>query len=105
MQISTITELRSEVEQVESKLGIESDIRIPLRARVSHVLTVAGEKIKHNQPITHGEIAGYIGNVYYLKDLEISGDVLCNTDTYQQRRNEKGQFSQGIETIRGDEVY
>ena len=102
-KLTTIGDLRAEIERIEGILGIGSDITVPLRDRVSHVLNVT-DSIPHDQPITHEEIR-YIGDVYYLRDLEIAGDVLCNTDQYVQRRDENGRFASGIRTIPGEQVY
>lgn len=102
--ITTIEELRTALEQIESKLGINHDTRISLKDRVSHVLNVADYTRKNPEP-THNEVAGYIGEVYLLKDLEISCEVLTNTDCYERRRDNKGRFTSGYVTIHGEPIY
>jgi len=103
-KITTIEELRGALEQIESTLGIAHDARISLKNRVSHVLNVADYTRKNPEP-THEGVVGYIGEVYLLKDLEISCEVLTNTDRYERRRDNKGKFVGGCVTIHGEPIY
>ena len=80
LSITTIDELVVEIGWLEQRMGITSQ-NTPLRERLNTVLYNADAMVEgRDTGATAQDFGAYIGDVQYLKDLSIAGEVILETE-------------------------